>query len=83
MLSIIPLPKINEFDAPMIVTIGRSYRSLIDRYTDVKITLPPTTPTASASNTAVNEKHAKEFLQRSRTSNMHALLWKADHWAQF
>lgn len=80
-MSIIPLPRINEFDAPMIVTIGRSYRSLIDRYTDVKITLNPTTPTAS--NTAVNEKHAREFLQRSRSDNMHALLWRADHWAQF
>jgi hypothetical protein len=73
---------ISEFDPPLIVTIGRSYRSLIDRYTDIK-TLNVTTPNLSASNASVAEKHAKEFLQRSRGNNMHALLWRADHWTQF
>lgn len=82
LLSIIPLPTITESDPPLIVTIGRSYRSLIDRYTDVK-TLSATTPTVTSSNASIAEKHAKEFLQRSRCNNMHALLWRADHWAQF
>lgn len=78
------MPRISENDPPLIVTLGRSYRSLIDRYTDVKLTVNATTPSsASASNSAMNEKHAKEFLQRSRGNNMHALLWRADHWAQF
>lgn len=83
LLSIIPLPSISECDPPLIVTIGRSYRSLIDRYTDVKLVLNATTPNTSTSHGAIAEKHAKEFLQRSRGNNMHALLWRADHWAQF
>lgn len=69
-------------DAPLIVTIGRSYRSLIDRYTDVKTT-NVTTPNASTTNASIADKHAKEFLQRSRSNHMHALLWRADHWTQF
>ncbi|XP_070508188.1 leucine-rich repeat serine/threonine-protein kinase 1 isoform X2 [Chironomus tepperi] len=78
LLSIIPLPSLTDSDPSLIVTIGRSYRSLIDRYTDAKLILNATTPTSTAT-----EKHAKEFLQRSRQNNMHALLWRADHWAQF
>jgi len=82
LLSIIPLPPVNESDPPLIATIGKSYRSLIDRYTDVK-TLNVTTPNVSASNSSIADKHAKEFMQRSRCNNMHALLWRADHWTQF
>ncbi|CRK89702.1 CLUMA_CG003464, isoform A [Clunio marinus] len=82
LLTIIPLPMISESDPPLIVTIGKSYRSLIDRYTDVK-TVNVTTPNISASNSTIADKHAKEFLQRSRSNNMHALLWRADHWTQF
>lgn len=62
-----------EGEQSLLVTIGRGYRSLIDRFTDVK-TGPVMTPCAP-----LGEKK-KDILQKDRSGNMHALLWKADHW---
>lgn len=58
----------------MLVTIGRGYRSLIDRYTDVT-TGHVTTPSAGAP-----DKRLKESLLKDRSNNMHALIWTAEHW---
>uniref|UniRef100_A0A182N1F9 non-specific serine/threonine protein kinase n=1 Tax=Anopheles dirus TaxID=7168 RepID=A0A182N1F9_9DIPT len=68
---------------PLIVTIGRGYRSLIERYTDVTVAASTgarhhhqlaTTPTTQ-------DKRLKEALLRDRSNNMHALVWSAEHWA--
>ncbi|KXJ72845.1 hypothetical protein RP20_CCG017127 [Aedes albopictus] len=59
---------------PMLVTLGRGYRSLIDRYTDVT-TGHVTTPSAGAP-----DKRLKESLLKDRSNNMHALIWTAEHW---
>uniref|UniRef100_A0A182QR29 non-specific serine/threonine protein kinase n=1 Tax=Anopheles farauti TaxID=69004 RepID=A0A182QR29_9DIPT len=72
---------------PLIVTIGRGYRSLIERYTDVTVGASggtrhhhhhhqqlATTPTAQ-------DKRLKEALLRDRSNHMHALIWSAEHWA--
>ncbi|XP_055623482.1 leucine-rich repeat serine/threonine-protein kinase 1 isoform X2 [Toxorhynchites rutilus septentrionalis] len=59
---------------PMLVTIGRGYRSLIDRYTDFttgQVTTPLATP---------QDKRLKESLLKDRSNNMHALIWTAEHW---
>ncbi|XP_062537326.1 leucine-rich repeat serine/threonine-protein kinase 1 isoform X2 [Armigeres subalbatus] len=60
--------------SPMLVTLGRGYRSLIDRYTDVT-TGHVTTPSAGAP-----DKRLKETLLKDRSNNMHALIWTAEHW---
>lgn len=79
LLCVIPLPPIGTSPIPLLVTIGRGYRSLIDRYTDSK-TVNVSTPVQTSSNSTLADKHTREFLQRSRTNNMHCLLWRADHW---
>ncbi|KAK7861679.1 hypothetical protein R5R35_005355 [Gryllus longicercus] len=55
--------------SPMIATIGRGYRSLISRYTDTVMT--PTPLVQSPSHTQHD----------ARSQHMHALLWRAEHWA--
>ncbi|XP_053686186.1 leucine-rich repeat serine/threonine-protein kinase 1 isoform X3 [Sabethes cyaneus] len=70
---IIPL---NGGPGPMLVTVGRGYRSLIDRYTDVT-TGQVTTPSSAA---AQDSKRFKESLLKDRSNNMHALIWTAEHW---
>ncbi|XP_067008597.2 leucine-rich repeat serine/threonine-protein kinase 1 [Anabrus simplex] len=52
---------------PMIATVGRGYRSLITRYTDTVMTPSVQSPTHSQGD--------------SRSQNMYALLWRAEHWA--
>lgn len=59
---------------PMVVTVGRGYRSLIDRYTDFT-TGQVATPSASS-----QDKRLKEALLKDRSNNMHALIWTAEHW---
>ncbi|XP_050071280.1 leucine-rich repeat serine/threonine-protein kinase 1 isoform X1 [Anopheles maculipalpis] len=68
---------------PLIVTIGRGYRSLIERYTDVTVAA---TGTASAgrhiaTTPTTQDKRLKEALLRDRSNHMHALIWSAEHWA--
>uniref|UniRef100_A0A1S4G9X9 non-specific serine/threonine protein kinase n=1 Tax=Anopheles gambiae TaxID=7165 RepID=A0A1S4G9X9_ANOGA len=69
---------------PLIVTIGRGYRSLIERYTDV--TVGPSTASAgrhglAATTPTAQDKRLKEALLRDRSNHMHALIWSAEHWA--
>lgn len=71
--AIVALNPIQSLQTPLVVTIGRGYRPLIDRFTDV-MTGPVTTPGSSI------DKKSKELLQRDRTNHMHALIWRADHW---
>lgn len=71
--TIIALNPIQSLQTPLVVTIGRGYRSLIDRFTDVQ-TGPVTTPGSSM------DKKTKELLQKDRSNHMHALIWRADHW---
>ncbi|XP_063703322.1 leucine-rich repeat serine/threonine-protein kinase 1 isoform X2 [Culicoides brevitarsis] len=71
---IIALKPVQESQVPLIVTIGRGYRSLIDRFTDVntgQVMTPCTTGT---------DRKAKEVLQKDRSHHMHALIWRSDHW---
>ncbi|XP_019766471.2 leucine-rich repeat serine/threonine-protein kinase 1 isoform X4 [Dendroctonus ponderosae] len=73
---IVPLavPKsINESheNTPLIATIGRGYRSLLSRYTDVPF--PVGTPLASPMPTSYTT-----YLNKP---NMFILLWKAEHWS--
>lgn len=70
---IIPLPPSNLDQGPMVVTIGRGYRSLIDRYTDVISSHTGSTP--------MNEKRPKKEAMKDRSGFMHALLWRADNWS--
>jgi hypothetical protein len=58
---------------PKVITIGRGYRSLIDRYTDLT-TGQVMTPTAST------DKRIKDSLLKDRSNHMHALVWNAEHW---
>lgn len=72
---IVPLavPKsINESheNTPLIATMGRGYRSLLSRYTDVPF--PVGTPLASPMPTSYTT-----YLNKP---NMFILLWKAEHW---
>ncbi|KFB52135.1 hypothetical protein ZHAS_00020459 [Anopheles sinensis] len=66
--------------APLVVTIGRGYRSLIERYTDAT-----TSGTASmrqlATTPTSQDKRLKESLLRDRSNHIHALIWSAEHWA--
>lgn len=73
---IIPLPALPTSPAPLVVTIGRGYRSLIDRYTDITTGQVATTPTSSVST----DRRIKESFMKDRSNNMHALIWTADHW---
>ena len=57
---------------PLIATVGRGYRSLIARYTDMVMT-----PTGLQS-----PMHAYQGGDREvRSHNMYALLWRAERWA--
>ncbi|XP_052899999.1 leucine-rich repeat serine/threonine-protein kinase 1 [Anopheles moucheti] len=74
---------IGTYTTPLIVTIGRGYRSLIERYTDVTVSA---TGTASAgrqiaTTPTTQDKRLKEALLRDRSNHMHALIWSAEHWA--
>ncbi|CAH2012003.1 unnamed protein product [Acanthoscelides obtectus] len=57
-------------NAPLIATIGRGYRNLLSRYTDVPMVVgtPLPSPVMGASSLATR-------------SNMFVLLWKAEHWS--
>lgn len=74
--AIVPLTKnkvageSNENTTPLLATIGRGYRSLLSRYTDVVSTIGSciVSPTVSMSNTVSNKQ------------NMFVLLWRAEHW---
>lgn len=72
--TIIPLSRAANLTTPLIVTIGRGYRSLIDRYTDA-VTTHATTP-AGNEKRHINSKEA----QKDRSQNIHAIIWRADHW---
>lgn len=74
--SIIPLPRLQNSTTPLIVTIGRGYRSLIDRYTDA-ITTQATTPIGNSERRSGASRDA----QKDRSKHVHAILWRADHWA--
>lgn len=64
---------------PLIATVGRGYRSLIARYTDMVMT-----PTGVQS--PMHMYHGNGVDQtvgggEVRTHNMYALLWRAERWA--
>ncbi|XP_031347203.1 leucine-rich repeat serine/threonine-protein kinase 1-like isoform X2 [Photinus pyralis] len=73
--AIVPLimnksSKENSDNTPLLATIGRGYRSLLTRYTDVSINIGNTiqSPTATTSFSIINKQ------------NMFLLLWRAEHW---
>ncbi|XP_053678911.1 leucine-rich repeat serine/threonine-protein kinase 1 [Anopheles nili] len=67
--------------APLIVTIGRGYRSLIDRYTDHAAGSLAGATRQLATTPTTQDKRLKEALLRDRSNHMHALVWSAEHWA--
>lgn len=71
---IIALNPVQNYQTPLVVTIGRGYRSLIDRFTDVN------TGQVMTPCTSTNDKKAKEVLQKDRSNHMHAVIWRGDHW---
>lgn len=56
-------------NTPLIATIGRGYRNLLSRYTDVPVIAgtPVTSPMSNAGSI-------------STKPNMFVLLWRAEHW---
>uniref|UniRef100_A0A182IMZ8 non-specific serine/threonine protein kinase n=1 Tax=Anopheles atroparvus TaxID=41427 RepID=A0A182IMZ8_ANOAO len=66
--------------APLVVTIGRGYRSLIERYTDVTTSATSTMRQLATTPTS-QDKRLKESLLRDRSNHVHALIWSAEHWA--
>lgn len=56
---------INNGHTPLIATLGRGYRSLIRRYTD-------------SANTSSDDRY--DPMRGDRSTNIHALIWKAEHW---
>lgn len=54
--------------APLLATIGRGYRNLLTRYTDVAINATLQSPVVTCA-VPVNTKQ-----------NMFVLLWRAEHW---
>uniref|UniRef100_A0A182VV89 non-specific serine/threonine protein kinase n=1 Tax=Anopheles minimus TaxID=112268 RepID=A0A182VV89_9DIPT len=73
-----------NYTTPLIITIGRGYRSLIERYTDVTVTATGGTASAGrqiATTPTTQDKRLKEALLRDRSNHMHALIWSAEHWA--
>lgn len=73
--AIIPLNRVYNSTTPLVVTIGRGYRSLIDRYTDV-VTTHATTPLGNDKKSLSAVKEA----QKDRSTHMHAIIWRADFW---
>ena len=71
------MPPLNNSPTPLIVTLGRGYRSLIDRYTDTIVTTHVTTPSSGEKRFNPN----KENMMKDRSRNIHALIWRAEHWA--
>lgn len=60
----------NNENVPLIATIGKGYRSLLSRYTDVSVSVANTLQSpVSASSVSVANKQ-----------NMFVLLWRAEHW---
>lgn len=59
-------------NTPLIATVGRGYRNLLGRYTDVSI----------KSGMVVQSPLASPVVSvDSRQNNMYALLWRAEYWA--
>lgn len=60
----------NGDNVPLLATIGRGYRSLPSRYTDVSVNVGNTlqSPTVNSTFAVVNKQ------------NMFVLLWRAEHW---
>lgn len=60
----------NHENTPLLATIGRGYRSLLTRYTDVPVNIGNTlqSPVSSNSFSVANKQ------------NMFVLLWRAEHW---
>jgi hypothetical protein len=75
--AMIPLWPQFEQTTPLMVIIGRGYRSLIDRYTESTTTGTISTPTTS---NGTDNKKAKEALMKDRNGHMHAIIWRAEHW---
>ncbi|ETN67521.1 Leucine-rich repeat kinase [Anopheles darlingi] len=84
-----PLAAGGSGQPPLVVTVGRGYRSLIERYTDghgsgnlSRSTLHASTPTSQQQQQQPDGgKRLKEALLRDRSNHMHALIWTAEHWA--
>ncbi|KAF5301002.1 hypothetical protein FQR65_LT08985 [Abscondita terminalis] len=73
--AIVPLvltksAKDNSENTPLLATIGRGYRNLLTRYTDIPINVGNTiqSPVSSNSFSIINKQ------------NMFVLLWRAEHW---
>ncbi|XP_055684527.1 leucine-rich repeat serine/threonine-protein kinase 1 isoform X1 [Lutzomyia longipalpis] len=80
---ILPLYTPGHNLAPLIVTIGRGYRSLIHRYTD-SVPRSITTPSGNERRHLFGSPERisgnSGGAPKDRSSNMHALIWRADHW---
>lgn len=69
---ILPIPEVPGTNSEFLVTIGRGYRSLIQRFTDI---------TRNQVTTPINtEKSMLASLQKDHSTHMHALLWRTDNW---
>ncbi|XP_044740580.1 leucine-rich repeat serine/threonine-protein kinase 1 isoform X2 [Chrysoperla carnea] len=87
--SIVPLMSVsrnpNIKESSYIATIGRGYRSLISRYTDIPFTPSSLqSPMMAATSTITGNSTpllATTPTNEIRINNIYALLWRAEHWA--
>ncbi|XP_071051470.1 leucine-rich repeat serine/threonine-protein kinase 1 isoform X2 [Onthophagus taurus] len=72
--SIVPLARLKTSNdrheyTPLIATIGRGYRSLLNRYTDVTVNVA-----------SVQSPVSSQISFATAKQNMYVLLWRAEHW---
>lgn len=60
----------NNENVPLIATIGKGYRSLLSRYTDVPVNVANTLQSPVSGG----------FVSIANKQNMFVLLWRAEHW---
>ncbi|CAH0558750.1 unnamed protein product [Brassicogethes aeneus] len=73
--AIVPLARCKNTNGsndntPLIATIGRGYRNLLSRYTDVPVAIGTPLPSPMGNNTLIT----------TGKPNMFVLLWRAEHW---
>lgn len=67
----LPVTNENHDNTPLLATIGRGYRSLLTRYTDVP---------SNMANTITSPVSTNNSFLISNRQNMFVLLWRAEHW---
>lgn len=63
----------HDQNVPLLATIGKGYRSLLTRYTDVNVN-------NIAGNHLLSPLGVNNFQANVNKQNMFVLLWRAEHW---